>query len=91
MTTRRLNDAPVLDQVEPYWQKLAALILWKLKGVERVEITYEDMKRMEAEFAGAGGAIIFVHGMYDRFAFKIVTPEEAERIAKHETTQRGNA
>ena len=87
----RLNDAPVLDQVEPYWQKLAALILWKLKGTERVEVTDEDITRMEAEFAGQGGAIIFVHGMHDRFGFQIVNAEQAQRIAAHEAAMKGSA
>lgn len=85
----RLNDAPVLDQLEGQWQKMAGLILFKLlKKGEEVEITVDDMKRYEQEWPG--GAIIFTHGRHSSFAFKLISAEEAARLAAYEATRRGH-
>ncbi len=90
MNENRLNEAPVLDQLEPYWQKIAGLLLYKLaKRGEQVTITFKDMKQLEADWPG--GTIIACLGGYDHFSFKLVTPEEAQRLAQHQKTQEGSA
>ena len=86
MTAYRLNDAPVLDQLEGQWQKMLAFVVWKL-APRGVEITAADIERFAAE-----GGIFLTHGHRDSFEFKIVTPAEAAVLAAHESaTNRGTA
>ena len=82
-----LNQAPILDQTREHWQKLAALVLWKVtQGKSSVTLTAADMKAfMDSE-------LIFVtHGHYDSIEFKLVTPEQARALVAHNETMKGNA
>lgn len=91
MNARVINpDSTVLQQVDGQWQKLAALILWKLSGRSVVRITAEDMAKMQAEFA-PGVAVIFTHGHSDSIEFSIVDEAAATRLAAHDKTLRGIA
>ena len=83
-------DSTVLQQVDGQWQKLAAMILWKLKGREQIKITADDIAAMNAEFA-PGIAVIFTHGHADSIDFQIVDEAAARRIAKHDAAMRGTA
>jgi hypothetical protein len=84
-TMRRLNDAPVLDQLEGQWQKMFAIMLWKL-APQGIEITAADIA------AFPPGRVLFTHGHKDSFEFKIVTEAEARVIGAHEeATNRGRA
>ncbi len=83
-------DSTVLQQVDGQWQKLAALILWKLKGREVVRITGADIEKMRAEFA-PGVAVVFTHGLSDAIEFSIVDEAAAARLAEHDKTLRGQA
>lgn len=86
----KLNDAPVLGQLDGHWQRITALLLHKL--VERggeVVLSAEDMKRYAEEWPQ--GAIVMVDGRFDSLAFKLVTIEEARRIAAHQQTMQGHA
>lgn len=86
MTVTKLNDAPVLDQMEGQWMKFFALVVWKL-APNGVEITMADIDKFAAE-----GGILLTHGHRESFEFRIVTPEAAARLAEHEaTTNRGRA
>ena len=90
MSTAKLNDAPILDQLDGYWEKMAAFLLHKLvKRGEQVVITLEDMKAMERDWPA--GAIIFCHGRTDSIALQLVTREDAERLAAHDAQMRGSA
>lgn len=82
-------DSAVLSQVGEYWQKLAAMLVWKLarKGVK---ISVKDMDAFQREYE-AGGGVLLTHGHHDSIEFKIVTRAEAERIAAYDATQRGTA
>jgi hypothetical protein len=87
----RLNDAPILDQLDGQWQKIAGLILFKLlaKG-EEVVLTLDDMKRCEREWPK--GIIVFAHARPDdTLAFKIISPDEAKRITEFENQNVGHA
>lgn len=86
----QMNDAPVLDQVDGYWQKLAAFILWKTSGRNMVRITAEDMQAMEKAFA-PGIPVILTHGHTDSLEFSLVTEEAAVRLAEHNKKIRGAA
>lgn len=83
-------DSTVLAQVDGYWQKLFAMLLWKLKGTERVRVTAADIEAMATAFAPEG-PVVFTHGHFDSFDFQLVTREAAERIAAHDATQRGTS
>jgi hypothetical protein len=83
-------DSVVLEQLGEHWQKLAAMILWKLNGREKVTITHADIARFQAEFAPQE-PVIFTHGHYDSIDFQIITHEQAERLAAHDQTMKGTA
>lgn len=86
MTIVKHNDAPAVEQTLENAQKLLAMVVWKL-APQGVRITVDDMERFAAE-----GGVFLTHGHRDSFEFKIVTPEEAERIKSHEAaTNEGHA
>lgn len=66
--------------------KYVGLILNKL-APEGVTITVKDMEKI----AEGEGRVVLVQGHYDSIEFKLVTPEEAERISKYDSQQRGRA
>lgn len=86
MTVKKLNDAPVLDQIESIgYMKFMALLVHKL-APNGVTITADDIAKFPP------GGVLLSHGHYDGFEFRIVTQEEAERIAEHAaTTNRSRA
>lgn len=86
MTVKIMNpDAAVFGQLQEHWQKMAALIVWKL-APKGVTITIDDIASFPQD------RFLLTHGHKDSFEFKIVTKEEAERLAAHdEATNRGRA
>lgn len=83
-----MNDAPILDQMREHWQKVAAVLLWKLVGQgTTVTITAADLETI----ANGPPLTIFTHGHYDSFDFKLVTEEEAQRLIAHAETMKGRA
>lgn len=89
--TNKLNDAPILDQLDGQWQKFAAVILWKLHGNQQVRITAEDIDAFGKQFGAGGFPVIFTHGHKDSIEFQIVSEEAAKRIAAHDAERRGTA
>ena len=86
-----LNDAPILDQVREHWQKLLAVVVWKLARRKGVVITLKDFEAFRAE-SEATGLTLLTWGHRDSVEFRMVTREDAERIAAHDTdTNRGRA
>jgi hypothetical protein len=80
-----LNDAAVLDQLREHWQKVAALIVWKL-APRGLTLTFKDIDSFPP------GCVLFTHGHKDSIDFKIVTQAEAEQLAAHDArTNRGCA
>ncbi len=81
-------DSVVLQQVDGHWQKLTAIILWKLLppgGV--VKITADDIAAMHKHFAPEGPAV-FTHGMVDGMEFSLVTAARARALAEFDEQQR---
>lgn len=66
---------PVIKGVHDHWHKVAALILYKLK-LNEVVITLEDIKAMGEEMA------VMIHEKKDGIHVRLLTLEEAERLAK---------
>ena len=83
-------DSAILQQLDGQWQKVAALLLWKLAGVEKVTITCNDMEEMARQFH-PGQPCIFTHGHQDSIDFQVLDEKAASRIAEFEATQRGSA
>ena len=84
-------DSLMLRQVDGYWQRLAALILWKTSGHKRVTITADDIKAMTAAFEAEGGATVLTHGHADSIEFGLISAREAHRLAIEEAKKAGNA
>ncbi len=91
MTVKVLNpDSMVLQQVDGQWQKLAALIVWKLCGEKSVEITVADMQSIEKQF-GAEGPVLLTHGHTESIEFRVITAERGRVLAEFEAKNRGHA
>lgn len=86
MTVKILNrDAAVFDQVDGQWMKLLAIVVWKL-APKGVEITTADFESFPPN------GTLLTHGHRESIEFKIVTEDEARRIAAHDAaTNRGTA
>jgi hypothetical protein len=70
-------DSIVLEQLAEHWQKLAAVLVWKLtpKGVT---ISHEDLKRFPAD------QVLLTHGHRESIEFRLVSLEEAHKLAAHD-------
>jgi arginine decarboxylase-like protein len=78
-------DSAVLQQMEGYWQNMAALMLWKLAR-DGVELTKEDIESFPK------GSVLLTHGHKESVEFKLVTQEVAETIVAHDrATHQGHA
>jgi hypothetical protein len=84
-------DSTVLQQVDGQWQKLAAMLLWKLVGRDKcVTLTHADIERFSAEFA-PGMPVMFTHGHSDSIDFTVVDESAAKVLAAHDATLKGTA
>jgi hypothetical protein len=90
LTQKISHESMVLQQCDGHWQKLAALILWKLNGGKIVRVTAADIEAMNAQFA-PGTAVILTHGHSDSIEFSIIDADAAERMAAHDATMKGSA
>lgn len=90
MSVKRLNDAPILDQLDGLWEKLVLALLWKYHPGETLRITAEDLKELRRA-SEAGSAVLFTHGHADPIELAVITAERAALLAAHDRTQRGNA
>jgi len=77
----RLNDAPVLDQVEGQYHKFLMLALWKYLP-DGIEITLADILQFEADH-GSDPWVLFSHGHKESFEFKAIRTNAAHVLAKH--------
>lgn len=66
--------------VDDDWQKVAALLLWKLEGRETVTITTADIEAMEAEFA-QGEPVMLMQGNGENIELSIIPSDRAETLA----------
>ena len=75
MPTTILNpESEILQQTEGHWQKLLALIVWKL-AKQGVMITADDIMAF-----GKEGLVLLTHGLPDGIEFKMVTQTEASQL-----------
>ena len=82
-------DSVVLAQVAGYWEKLFAMLVFKLAPTG-VTLTLKDMEHFRIA-SESGNAVLLTHGHYDSIEFKIVTQADAERLAAHDAAQKGSA
>lgn len=84
-------DSVMLQQVDGQWQKLAALIIWKLVGRDKpVTITAKDIEAMQASFS-PGMGVILTHGHFDSIEFSLIDETAARRVGSHDAAMRGRA
>jgi hypothetical protein len=78
---RELNpNHPVTREMHEQWHKFCALLMLKL-GADEIEITIEDIDRMELR---TGGTNITIRTDGDVIVLTLVTDAEAERLAREE-------
>ena len=88
MTINKLNDAPILDQLDGQWQKMFVFLLYKFAKTEKIKITAQDM--MECNEVYPGGPVLFTHGHSDSVEVQIIDQEAAARIAEYQKQQETN-
>ena len=79
------HESTIMQQTEGYWQNLAALLLYKLSKTEEVKIFSDDI----IQFKQSGLALL-THGHHDSVGFKLVTHEEAARLAQYDAERRAS-
>lgn len=77
-------DAVILEQMREHWQKLAALLVWKL-AEKGVTLTYKEMAEFPQDM------VLLTHGHKDSIEFKLVTQDVAKTIVEHDRKQKGHA
>lgn len=84
MSSKRLNDAPVLDQLDGQWQKIAMAVIFKLAGPGvRVSLHADDFAKLSEHYA-PGIPVLFTHGHTDSIDLMVVDSASAMRIAEHQ-------
>lgn len=79
-----MPDANILDQVEGQWQKLCLLLLWKVKGREKVNVSHQDILDFQEVFKSEGGAALLTHGHRDSITYQCISQVEMHILAaKH--------
>lgn len=80
--THRLNDAPILDQLDGQYGKFLLMILRKYKP-NGVTITQADIEALLADQNSGDPFVLFTHGHRDSVEFKAIRRSEGERVAEH--------
>ena len=78
-------ESTIMQQTEGYWQNLAALLLYKLSKTEEVKIFSDDIVQFQQS-----GLALLTHGHRDSISFKLVTHEEAVRLAQYDAERRAS-
>lgn len=86
MTNKINPESAMLEQSDGMWQRYMGLILLKL-APDGVTISKEDI---EAFAARGEDNVVLAHGHFDSFSFKVVTREEAIRLAEWDKNQAGH-
>jgi hypothetical protein len=75
---RALNpNHPVVKETQEQWYKLCAILMFKY-GQAEVQVTAEDIAR----FMQSGKSNITIHPKNDVITLRLVTDEEAARLAR---------
>jgi len=75
------DRALVLDQLEGQWQKIAAVLLWKLSKDKHVTIGTKDFADIQR--ATDAGQVFMTWGHYDSFEFRWMDQKAAEKLSDH--------
>ena len=90
MTTQKLNDAPILGQLDGHWQKIAMALLHKLSPGVPVRLGVEEFKKLNDDFA-PGVPVILANGTKEAIELSLVTEERAFVISQYSKTMGGTA
>lgn len=79
-------DSIIHQQLQGQWQKLLAMALYKTVGVDKpVVIKIPDMDKITDE-----GLVLLTWGHFDSIELRLVTREQAEKLAEHDKTLHGS-
>lgn len=78
---KRLNDAPILDQVGDDTPVFLMVALWKLVKNQIITVTADDIRAFREVHDGQ--PTLFLHGHPDSIEVGVVTPARAAAIARH--------
>lgn len=78
-------ESTIMQQTEGYWQNIAALLLYKLSKTEEVKIFSDDIVQFQQS-----GLALLTNGHHDSIGFKLVTHEEAVRLAQYDAERRAS-
>lgn len=91
MTAYKINpDSVMLQQMDQQWAKFFQILLFKLKGREKVTITLQDIQAA-VEAIEREGLTLLNHGRQDAIDFQLIDREAAMRLAEWDRQQRGTA
>jgi hypothetical protein len=79
----RLNDAPILDQIDGQYEHFLLMILKKYVPAGAT-ITHADIEEHARENDLGNGWALFSHGHRDSIEFKAIRRSEVARIKAHE-------
>lgn len=89
VTVTEINpEAVVFEQLRDEWEKIAAVLVWKLSRYSIVQITWQDLEKFQME-VDRGEAVMFTHGHKESIEFSIVTASRAVELARHDQEQSG--
>ncbi len=83
-------DSTILQQLEGEWQKIVLLLLWKLVKDAPVKISIDDMIALQAAFPNSMPTLL-AHGHSDSFELRVISMEQAKRLAEYDANQMGTA
>lgn len=83
-------ESPVLKQSEGMWQKYCIILLWKLAGTERVDISAADIQALQNKFSPDYPTLL-THGMVDGIGFQLIDSKAAAAIDAYDKTFKGFA
>lgn len=91
MKHNRLNDAPILDQIDGKYEHFLLMILKKYVPAGAT-ITHADIEAHLKDQDSGNGWVLFSHGHRDNIEFKAIRNSEVARIKAHEDrTNKGRA
>jgi hypothetical protein len=86
----QLDDGAVMAQLAQHWDKIAAILLWKLQGPNvPITITEKDFEEFARAFPGEGGPVVFTHGYKEGFALQIISQKRGAEIAALHAEKKG--
>ena len=79
-------ESIMMPQMEGHWQKMCAVLLWKLAKTSTIRITNLDLQDLIMEFE-PGMPVVFTNGKEEYIEFALITEEQAKARVEFEQTK----